>query len=473
MNSKNKILSILIFLLLCLSVGFSTMNYMQSLNEINSQFKERSLPLSIDNIFTEVQKNIIEPNLIASMMANDLFLKTWLQKDEPNIALLSKYLETIKNKYKLFSTFVVSEKNLSYYTPNGLLEQMEKTNPNNFWYFRFRDSENNNEINVDLNTQLSNSMILFINYKIYDDKMKYLGATGIGLELSYIDSMLSHFRKKYNFNVFFINKLGDVVLSENKDLKNISDIKQLEFEKNTIMSEYSKIIEYKNKDKNYILSTKYIPQLDLYLVVQGELNPFLEEAQNKFFINLIGSMIVTFIVIILILILTKEYDKKLILMETSDPLTKLPNKKSFFEVLEKAIYSFKRNKHYTTFVYIKIRNFDELHHQEGELISERIIIRISDLLQKIIRKTDYIGKCHVDNFSIILFDTNIKNSMKVAENIQKAFDEDFELSLIGNKKVLYTIALSEITEYDDANSIYNRIIEALEDTQLTKTIITC
>ncbi len=473
MNTRNKIISILIFLLLCLSVGFSTLNYMQSLNEINSQFKERSLPLSIDNIFTEVQKNIMEPNLIASMMANDLFLKNWLQKDEPNVQVLSKYLETIKNKYKLFSTFVVSDKTQSYYTSKGFLEKLNKNNPNNFWYFRFKDADFNNEINVDLNTQLANSMILFINYKIFDEKMNYLGATGVALELSYVNNMLNYFKQNYNFNVFFINKLGDVVLSLDKDIKNISDIKQLEFERNTIMSEYSKIIEYEDKGNKYILSTKYIPQLDLYLVVQGEMEQFLEEAQNKFLINLLASTFLTIFVIVLIFILTKDYDKKLVLMETLDPLTKLPNRKTFFEMMDKSIHLFKRNGYPTTLLFVKIKNYEDFHNQEGDLLSERVVIRISDLLKQIVRKTDYIGKCREDSFSIILSNTNIKNGVKVAENIQKTFDEDFELSLIGNKKVIYTIILSEINDYDDTFTIHNRLVEIGDDSQVTKSIVTC
>lgn len=202
MNLKNKVVFIVTFLLVSFSVGSSILNYMKSLEETQIQLKERSLPLSIDNIYTEVQKNLIEPTLVSSMMANDTFLKDWLMHEELEVEKIAKYLETIKNKYNMFSTFLVSEKSGNYYTAKGLLEKVEEENPNNAWYFRFKEIQEPYEINLDFNKYMGDSLIMFINYKIFDETYHYLGATGIGIKISYINEMLKHFRVKYNFNVF-------------------------------------------------------------------------------------------------------------------------------------------------------------------------------------------------------------------------------------------------------------------------------
>jgi len=66
------------------------------------------LPLTVDNIYTEIQKHIIEPNLVASMMAHDTFLKEWLVKNESEVDQIKRYFESIKKKYEMFATFLVS-----------------------------------------------------------------------------------------------------------------------------------------------------------------------------------------------------------------------------------------------------------------------------------------------------------------------------------------------------------------------------
>lgn len=129
MNLKYKVVFIISFLLISLSVGSSVMNYKKSLDETQLQLKESSMPLSIDNIYTEVQKNLIEPTLVSSMMANDTFLKDWLMNDEQDVFKISKYLEMVKNKYNMFSTFLVSDKSNNYYTSKGMLEKVKEKMP--------------------------------------------------------------------------------------------------------------------------------------------------------------------------------------------------------------------------------------------------------------------------------------------------------------------------------------------------------
>ncbi|NQY93955.1 MAG: GGDEF domain-containing protein, partial [Campylobacteraceae bacterium] len=114
MSLKVIVVSVITFLLISLSIGTSILNYTKSLNETEKQLKNSSLPLSIDNIYTEIQKNVIEPNLISSMMSSNTFLKDWLINEESNIPKIKKYLSTIKDKYSMFNTFLVSHESKNY-----------------------------------------------------------------------------------------------------------------------------------------------------------------------------------------------------------------------------------------------------------------------------------------------------------------------------------------------------------------------
>ena len=116
----------------------------------------------------------------------------------------------------MFTTFLVSERTKNYYNSKGLVEQIKEENRDNAWYFSFKEIQDNKEINLDFNKHIDDSMVMFINHKIFDEEYHMIGATGIGLKISYINDMLEYFRKQYNFNVYFINKEVKVVLSEDK-----------------------------------------------------------------------------------------------------------------------------------------------------------------------------------------------------------------------------------------------------------------
>ncbi|MBL6973014.1 MAG: cache domain-containing protein, partial [Sulfurimonas sp.] len=230
MKYKYKIVVIIAFLLLTLSMGVSFINYTISMNSTQNQLKTQSLPLSVDNIYTEIQKHMIEPFLVSSMMAQDTFVKDWILKEENNTEKIQKYLDSIKNKYGLLSAFLVSHKTKNYYTQDGFLETVHESNPRNQWYFRFKDIAQDNEINLDFNEHLSNTLMMFINFKMFDKNYNYLGATGIAMKISYIDNMLKSFKENYKLTVSFLDKDGNVVLSREhnqKELVNIDSIDEL------------------------------------------------------------------------------------------------------------------------------------------------------------------------------------------------------------------------------------------------------
>lgn len=120
MRFDYRIVFIITALLFTLSTSLTVINYVDSVESTRKQLKNSSLPLTVDNIYTQIQKQIIEPNLIASMMSHDTFMKDWLLHEENDVNQITHYLQTITNKYKMFTAFLVSEKSQNYYTNNGL-----------------------------------------------------------------------------------------------------------------------------------------------------------------------------------------------------------------------------------------------------------------------------------------------------------------------------------------------------------------
>jgi len=99
MNKNYKLVLLIVFMLLLLTLVLSVLNYQRTLKLVTKQIQEQSLPLSLDNIYTEIQENILKPYLITSMMSNDTFVKEWIVKEKEDADSIEKYLRTIKKEY--------------------------------------------------------------------------------------------------------------------------------------------------------------------------------------------------------------------------------------------------------------------------------------------------------------------------------------------------------------------------------------
>ncbi|MDP2246843.1 MAG: GGDEF domain-containing protein, partial [Nitrosomonadales bacterium] len=74
-DSKRKVI-FLLWILLC--IGFfvtSIASYYVSKNAIRDAIITSELPLTADNIYSEIQKDLIRPIFISSMMASDTFVR--------------------------------------------------------------------------------------------------------------------------------------------------------------------------------------------------------------------------------------------------------------------------------------------------------------------------------------------------------------------------------------------------------------
>ncbi|MCG3714830.1 sensor domain-containing diguanylate cyclase, partial [Aliarcobacter butzleri] len=428
LKSKYKVVVLITILLIFFSILLSVVNYIVSLNNAQNQLKEQALPLSLDNIYTDIQKNIIQPYLVSSMMANDTFVQEWLTNDEENNQRIERYLEAIKNKYDMFNTFLVSDKTKNYYTQSGFVEKVDENNPTDKWYFNFKNTQNKHEINLDFNEHLSNNLIMFINYKIFDKEYHFLGATGVAIKISYIDDLLKSFRSKHKFIVTFFNEDGKVVLSERQinNKTNLDEYEGLKEYKDLILSKKANTIEYSNKGNSYILNTKYIPELDLYLTIQANLSDFTKDAHHIFYLNLVGSVLVTFIISIFIFLIIKNYSKKIEYLLAYDTLTNIPNRRDFEERFKNQVLLKRRKEAEISVIFLDVDNFkrinDELGHQKGDLVLKRV----ANILSSGIRETDLLARWGGEEFIIALIDSSLENSKIVCENLRKAIEEDIE-----------------------------------------------
>lgn len=293
MDLKYKIIFMIAGLLLGVSSIKTYINYQKDIEYSQTQLKNISLPLSVDNIYSEVQHRMIKPLIVSSLMSNDTFLKDWLIQGEKDIPSVQKYLKEIQNKYDAFTSFLVSDKTKNYYHSKGLIDTINEKNKADDWYFEFINKEELYEVNLDINKNFGDTLIMFINYKVRDYKNKLLAVTGVGIKLMNIQEMLQTFKDKYKYDVYFVSSEGEIIL-HTKELDkrgNISAIDGLKNLSDKIHNNPYNKLEYIYKGNHYHLQTKYIKELNLYLFVEVNKDEYLYDLRERFIINLFISLL--------------------------------------------------------------------------------------------------------------------------------------------------------------------------------------
>lgn len=463
MKSNYKIVFFISILMITLSLSLTIINYVISLNSAEKHLKNQSLPLSVDNIYTEIQKHIIEPYLISSMMANDTFVRDWLINDEEDSAKIKKYLESIKNKYGMLSTFLVSQKSKNYYTQNGLVEKITKDNEHNLWYFSFKESQKAHEINLDFNENLANSMMMFVNYKIYDNEYQFIGATGIALRISYINDMLKEFRQKHSLIVTFYDENGHIVLGEeeynlNVDIEKDKTLRSL---KDKIISKSDNLIEYSVNGENYLIKTKYISELNLYLTVEAKISTLTKDVESVFYFNLFGSLLLTLAVTLLIVFIVNTNNKKILYLAEYDSLTGAINRRKFKEKFEHFLLLSKRDEKAISLIFLDIDDFKHVNDSFGHSIGDNVLKAFVKIIKTHLRETDLVSRWGGEEFTVLLIDCNAQEAKVTTEKIRKSIEFSQEINSLVQGSVTASFGITEVREGDNVESMITRADDAM------------
>ncbi len=315
MKESGHTVRFLILLGLLLVAGFSAtcwISYRVSYQTLRSQIINNELPLTSDNIYSEIQRDLLPPVFIASLMANDSFLRDWVLNGEGETDKITQFLSETQRKYNTFTSFFVSEKTRRYYQSKGILKTVTDDNRQDSWYFRVRQMASDHEINVDPDQANQYAMTIFVNHKVFDFDGKYIGATGVGLQVRDVKKIIESYHKKFNRIVYFTSPDGKIILTtDGNEGQSIQDIPGLSSIAARILDSSSASLEYQADGKTFYVNSRYIPELNWTLVVSKSDANALQNIFHSLLLNLALCGVVTVVVLALVCLIVKSYRSKL------------------------------------------------------------------------------------------------------------------------------------------------------------------
>ncbi len=432
-NSLSDKAKLITLLWLLLSAGFlatTLVSYFISRDSIRESIVATELPLTSDNVYSEIQKDLIRPILISSMMSRDTFLRDWVVGGERDAGQMTRYLKEVMAHYGAVTSFFVSDKTRSYYQAGGTLKTVNAEETRDAWYFRVRDMSEPYEINVDPDLANRDKLTIFINYRVFDYNQRFIGATGVGLAVDSVARMIADYQQRYERDIYLVDATGKIVLSgkseaggKNAAHANIREIDGLRDQADAILKAGKGAFEYVNQGHRNFLNVRYIPELKWYLFVVKQEDKALTGIQRTLYLNLALCCAITFIVLLLVHLTINRYQRRLQQMATTDNLTGLANRHALELLLDQGTRDASRQKTPMSAIMIDIDRFKELNDSRGHLAGDRVLQDLAATLKENLRNSDIACRWGGEEFLIILTNTDLPASASVANTLRARVEQ--------------------------------------------------
>lgn len=464
--------SLIVTLVILLGGGFlatSLLSYYASRASIRDNIVNTELPLTSDTVYSEIQKDLVRPILISSMMARDTFMRDWVVAGERDPVQMTRYLNEVMTHYGAYTAFFVSNSSLTYYQAKGVLKKIKVDEPRDTWYFRVRDMKDTYEINVDLDMANQDSLTFFINYKVFDYQDNFIGAAGVGLTVDAVIKLIDRYQQRYQRSVYFVDTFGRIVLTgaeggpqgarPGQSLSELSSMKDLLAK---LPKPHSGSYEYSGQEgQGHFLNVRFIPELNWYLFVDKREDGALNEIRRSLYLNLLICLVVTAIVLVLLNGVVRRFRSRIETLATLDSLTGLPNRRGFDLLAAQALNEAQRETKPLAALLLDLDHFKQLNDEHGHLAGDVVLAGFARDLQASLRQADIICRWGGEEFIVLLKDTDSARAQMIAEKTRLHVEAQRYAYNGKPLQVTVSIGLTALLADDTLHSLLARADHAL------------
>ncbi len=422
-NSKWRLIGILSLILLTAFSAIILIDFISTRNSMKVEIVRSSLPLLQENIYSTILSDLLPSMNTASMMANDSFLVNWEEGEGGDISEITEYLNRIQKKYGFNSVFFVSESSKRYYYPDGINKIISPLNDHDIWYFNFLDTGKEFELDVDTDEAAGDRLTIFINYRLENSEGELLGVTGVGVEKKGFSEFLSLQQDLFGKMIFLVDSQG--VIQAHSDLESVeqADIHEIDGLKSVADKILSSRMDpytgtYNSDGKKIVLMSRYIPEIDWFVVVEYDENEAMSGIQRRMAQSLVISLLAFALILLFSILTVNRYDSRMETMAITDALTGVANRRALDAALPRMLYRRSRQEGNVSLILIDLDHFKTVNDKFGHLVGDEVLKSFSRTASREIRQDDLLVRWGGDEF-LIVSESGIEGALRVADEIRK------------------------------------------------------
>jgi diguanylate cyclase (GGDEF)-like protein/hemerythrin-like metal-binding protein/PAS domain S-box-containing protein len=156
----------------------------------------------------------------------------------------------------------------------------------------------------------------------------------------------------------------------------------------------------------------------------------------------------------------KNYEQELLKLASEDYLTRIGNRRFFYEQASREIKRSARSEEPLTLLLIDIDHFKNVNDTYGHEVGDGVLQQIASISKNSIRSIDIIGRIGGEEFAILLLDTDYEGSHTTAERLRNNI-ANTDIKLRGNL-LRTTVSIGAVTFWGDSKTIDFRLHHADE-----------
>lgn len=380
-------------------------NYSSSRDKVRQDIIEQGLPLTGDNIYSEISKDVVRPILVSSLMAHDTFVRDWMVAGEHSPLPISRYLSEIRHRYQTSSSFVVSRATLNYYAPGGIARKLQPQQASDRWFEEAMKSPHDYVLNIDTDQQNGNKLTAFVNYKAYDYNKRVIAIVGVGLTIEGVRQKIDHYEARFERAISLVNAKGQVILHGKRSRGGqLQDDPALGPLASQILRNQGQpqLFFVQRGSHNVILSVRYLADLGWYLLVEQDETAELGKARQAMMQSLLVSGLMAMAIVGLVLLINHRGSRDLARLATTDQLTGCANRHAFQETWARHTRSARQQHGKLALVMLDIDHFKQVNDQLGHLAGDTVLVAVAALLRQLARPNDYLVRWGGEEFVILV-----------------------------------------------------------------------
>lgn len=235
------------------------------------------------------------------------------------------------------------------------------------------------------------------------------------------------------FSIQVVRSDGFIQFQNPINHKNLEKVYNEPFDK----SSFFKVKKMKNEErvlfdsfilgKDTLSSAMYLEDFDLYTIVSVPYEILIKEYFYRilaWFVLLVVTLFVLFIIFKYSIDLQKNASNKLKFLARHDSLTALPNRLALYEEIDKKI---ERKEEFYLF-FIDLDNFKFVNDNFGHVIGDELLKYIASMLKRLLLKGDYLARQSGDEFILLVNESEHEPIRNLAKKILSLFSKEIILN---------------------------------------------
>ncbi|MDO4536602.1 MAG: sensor domain-containing diguanylate cyclase [Coriobacteriales bacterium] len=356
--------------------------------------------LMFSTVYDEINQEFESILDTSRAMSANSFLIDSLQNEESTNpekfkTKITDYLSSLSRLGNWSTMYVVSDKTMNYYLPDGKMKTLHPENdPWDCWYTLLADSTDEYHVDVDVDKHNTGAWTIFVDTRICDKDGKTLGVSGVGMDLNRVLSIAEHYTSSYGMSVSFVSADGSVRIGSGEA--------EVTAAKRNVASEEQTEAVGEMVGGSYTVS-RYLPLIGWYVVV--------ENAQDSVGDSLKGllaivCLVLVALVVIMVIVNTRMFSherKVLAKRAVTDPLTGLFNRSGLEQQISSRLTDMAAEKSLAAcFIIIDLDHFKDINDTFGHEEGDEVLQEFGAMLRAQFRDSDITGRLGGDEFVVFL-----------------------------------------------------------------------